>query len=219
MPEIGGQDWQAPLGILTIAIPAQQSLDRKSVAKIVQARATTGIHRPQSNLSGQHVERPVDFAFVQSLAVLVYKEVSSGSRAKAAIPTFRVVGQDLTCRGMQRHQAGLSELGSSNRENAFGPIHILRPEIERLAQPQTCDRQQPKQTVVGPGPQRVDGRPTLSSLQQCSDFVIGIAVWLSARGLARQQTEWRNFCRGIRRTPVPGETAHDAEPRRPLIWL
>src|SRR5260370_200405 len=31
MPEIGRQDWQEPLGILTIAIPAQQSLNRKSV--------------------------------------------------------------------------------------------------------------------------------------------------------------------------------------------
>src|SRR5258708_22096715 len=39
------------------------------------------------------------------------------ARAKALVPAFRVVGQDLTSRGMQRYQPGLSELGSSNRED------------------------------------------------------------------------------------------------------
>jgi hypothetical protein len=120
---------------------------------------------------------------------------------------------------MQRYQAGLSELGPSNGENAFGPIHIHGSEVERLTQSQARDRQQPKQAVVGPGPQRVDGRPGFSSLQQCSDFLIGIEVWLSTRRLVGQQTEWRNLCRGIGRTPVPGEAAHDTEPRRPLIGL
>src|ERR1019366_3309549 len=52
MPEIGGQEGQAPLRVFAVAIPAQQSLDRKSVTKIVQARATAGIHSTQSNLSG-----------------------------------------------------------------------------------------------------------------------------------------------------------------------
>src|ERR1019366_6794419 len=70
--------------------------------------------------------------------------------------------------------------------------------------------------VVGPRTQRVDGRPALSRVQQCSDLVIGIEVWLSAFGPVRQQTERPNFCRGIRRTPVPGEATHDAEPHRPL---
>src|SRR5450759_4044724 len=74
MPEIGGQDGQTPLGILTVAIPEQQRLDRKSVSKIVQARATAGIHSTQSNLSGQDVERPVDLAFVEWVAVQIYQE-------------------------------------------------------------------------------------------------------------------------------------------------
>jgi hypothetical protein len=95
MPEISRQDGQAPLGVFTVAIPAQQSLDRKSVTKIVQARATAGTHRTQSNLSGQDVERSVDLAFVQSVAVLVYQEMSLGANAKALVPAFRVVGQDL----------------------------------------------------------------------------------------------------------------------------
>src|SRR5579863_9921763 len=118
---------------------------------------------------------------------------------------------------MQRYQTGLSKLGPSNRENAFRRIYVSDSEVERLTQSQARDRQQPKQAVVGPGAQRVDGRPSFSGLQQFVDFVIGIEVWSSARRSVGQQTEWRNFCRGIRRTPVPSEAAHDAEPRRPLI--
>ena len=95
MPKIGRQDRQAPLGVFAVAIPTQQSLDRKSVSKIVQARATADIHRTQSNLSGQEIERPVDLAFVQPIAVLVGQEMSFGARAKALIPAFRIIGQDL----------------------------------------------------------------------------------------------------------------------------
>ena len=71
MPEVGGQDWQAPFWVLAVAVPAQQGLDRKSVSKIVQAWATPGVHSTQSDLSGQDVERPVDLAFVQTITVQV----------------------------------------------------------------------------------------------------------------------------------------------------
>jgi hypothetical protein len=54
-------------------------------------------------------------------------------------------------------------------------------------------------------------------LLQCPDFLIGVEVWLSARWPVRQQAERRNFGRGIRGTPVPGEAAYDTEPRRPII--
>ena len=53
------------------------------MTKIVQARPTTGIYSPQSNLSGQHVERPMNLAFVQPVAVLVDQEMSVGRPAKA----------------------------------------------------------------------------------------------------------------------------------------
>jgi len=97
--------------------------------KIVQARATTGTHRTQSNLSGEDVESPVDLAFVQPVAVLVYQEISLSAHAEAFIPALGVVGQDLTRRGMHRNQTGLSKLGPANREDAFGPIHIPGSEV------------------------------------------------------------------------------------------
>ena len=57
VPEVGRQDGQTSLGILTVAIPAQQRLDRKSVSKIVQARSAAVVHTTQPNLPGQGVER------------------------------------------------------------------------------------------------------------------------------------------------------------------
>jgi hypothetical protein len=141
MPEIGRQDGQAPLGVFPVAIPAQQSLNRKSVTKIVQARATAGLDRAQPSLAGQNVERPMHFSFVQPVAVLVHQEISFGSRREAAIPASRIVGQDLPSRGMQRNQAGLSELGPANRENAFAPIDVRDSEMESLTQSQARDRQ------------------------------------------------------------------------------
>jgi len=63
-------------------------VDRKTVPKIVQARAPAGIRSAQSNLSGQEIERTVDLAFVQAVAILVYQEISFGTRAKALVPAF-----------------------------------------------------------------------------------------------------------------------------------
>jgi hypothetical protein len=101
VPEIGGQDRQAPLGVITVSIPVQQSLDCKSVTKIMQAWATTGALRTQSNLSRQVLERAMDFAFVQAATLLIHEEVRLCARTKATVPAFRVIIQNLTRRGMQ----------------------------------------------------------------------------------------------------------------------
>jgi hypothetical protein len=119
----------------------QQGLDRKTVAKVMQAWATTGVDGTQSNLPGQRVEGSVDLTFVEWVAVFVYEEVAVGSSPKPAIPTFHIIGKDLTGRSMHRYQPRLSKLGPANRENAFGPVHILRLKIQRLTEPQTRDCQ------------------------------------------------------------------------------
>ena len=98
----------------------------------MQTRAAAGIHSTQPNLSRQNIERPMHLAFVQSVAVFVHQEMSFASRTKAAVPTFRIIGQDLAGCSMQRYQTRLSKLGSSNRENAFRPIHVPDSEVERL---------------------------------------------------------------------------------------
>src|SRR5580704_17111555 len=120
---------------------------------------------------------------------------------------------------MQWHQTGLSELGSSNRKNAFGPIHIPRSEVERLAQSQTCDGEQSKQAVIGPRPQKVAGRPSFSSIQQLLDFLFGIEVRPSAVRPVWQQAQRRNFRCRISGAPVLGEATHGRQPRGPLAGL
>ena len=139
-------------------------------------RAATAPRSTQSNLSRQDVEHPVDLAFVQSVAILIHEKVRLRSRAKASVPPFGVIGQDLAGRGMQRYQTGLPKLGSPNGEDASGPVQILGMEIHGFTEPEACDSQQSKEAVVGPGPQRVTGRPSFRSLQQLLDFLIDASI-------------------------------------------
>ena len=127
VPEVGRQDRQAPLGVFAVSIPAQQSLEGKSVAKIVQARASTAPRSTQSNLSRQYVEHPVDLAFVQSVAILIHEKVRLCSRAKASVPPFGVIGQDLAGGAMQWNQPRFTELGAPNGQHSLRPVHVVRP--------------------------------------------------------------------------------------------
>jgi hypothetical protein len=92
MPQVRRQDWQAALYVLAGAIPLDQSLHGESVTKIVQTRATTGIHSPQSNLPRQGIEHTMDLAFVQPVSVLIHKQVCLRSQAEAVVSAFQVIG-------------------------------------------------------------------------------------------------------------------------------
>jgi hypothetical protein len=96
VPEKCRQYGQPPPWVFTVAIPAQQGLDRKTVAKVMQAWAATGFAGTESNLPGQRVEGSVNLTFVEWVSVLVYEEVAVGPRPKPAIPTFPIIGKDLT---------------------------------------------------------------------------------------------------------------------------
>ena len=96
VPKVGRQNRQAPLGVFAVSISAQQSLESKSVAKIVQARSAAVVLTTQPNLPGQSVKRPVYLTFVQAVTVLVYQERTFGARTKAAVSAFRIITEDLT---------------------------------------------------------------------------------------------------------------------------
>ena len=148
--------------------------------QIMQARATTGIYSSQPNFSRQGIERAMDLAFVQAVAILIHKEVRLSVGAKAAVPAFRIIGQNLTGGGVQWYQTGFAKLGPPNGEDSFGPVQILRSEVQHLTEPEARDRQQSEDAVVGPGPQRVTGRPSFRGLQQPQDLLGGIEVRPSA---------------------------------------
>jgi hypothetical protein len=78
VPEKCRKYGQPPPWVLTVAIPAQQGLERKTVAKVMQAWATTGVGGTPPNLPGQPVEGSVDLAFVEWVAVFVYEEMAIG---------------------------------------------------------------------------------------------------------------------------------------------
>ena len=110
------------------------------MTKIVQARAATTPRSTQSNVSRKYIERTMNLAFVQPVAILIHEKVRLYSRTKTTVPPFGVIGQNLTGRGMQRYQTGLAKLGSPNGEDASGPVQILDMEIHRFTQPKAGDR-------------------------------------------------------------------------------
>ena len=112
----------------------------------------------------------MDLAFVQPVAVLVYQEMSLGSRAKALGPGVSRNRPGPYKSRMQRYQTGLSKLGPSNRENAFGPIHIPGSEVQRFTEPQARDSQQ---TETGSGRSRAaEGQWKAEFLAAFSSFRI-----------------------------------------------
>src|SRR5205823_2338014 len=71
-----------------------------------------------------------------------------------AIASGDVVPEDLTGRGMQRHQTGLAELGAADRQHPILQIDILKLKIACFAEAQARNAQQPEQAVIDPRPQR-----------------------------------------------------------------
>src|SRR6516225_6924455 len=118
MSQVGRQNGQAALHVLTGAIPLDQSLYSKSMTKIVKTRPMT-IGRPtQTDLARQEVKRAPDLSAIQPSPTSRYEERCRPLREKM-IPPHRIVGEHLACGWMNRNQAGLAELGASNSENTF----------------------------------------------------------------------------------------------------
>src|SRR6516165_4542715 len=98
----------------------------------MQPRSATGALRSQSGLPGQAVKRSVHLALIQTVAILVDQKRSLGPYPKAPVPTFRILPQDFACGRMQGYEAGFPKLRSTNRQNAFAPVHVIGLEIQRL---------------------------------------------------------------------------------------
>ena len=118
MSQVGRQDGQAALHILTRPIPLDQSFHGKPMTKIVKTRSMTIRRATQSNLPRQGVKRAPDLGAVQPCAAPGYEKGRRSSPQKT-IPPRRIVGEHLTCRGMNGHETGFTKLGSPNGENAF----------------------------------------------------------------------------------------------------
>ncbi len=65
----------------------------------------------------------------------------------------QVLCQHPAGRGVQGHQARLTELGTAHGQHPGLEIDILQLQMTRLAESQTGDAQQPEQAIVDPGKQ------------------------------------------------------------------
>ena len=109
MPQVGRQDRQAALDILTGPIPLDQGFHGKPVTKIVKTRSMTIRRATQSDLPRQGVKRAPDLGAVQPRPTPGYEKGFRSSRQKT-IPPGCIVGEHLSRRGMNGYETGFAEL-------------------------------------------------------------------------------------------------------------
>src|SRR5438128_2001104 len=73
-------------------------------------------------------------------------------------------------------KAGLSKLGTLDREHTGAQIHVRQRELARFAEAQACDAQQAEQTVVRPWPQSTLARQRERRLEQASDLRVRVEI-------------------------------------------
>src|ERR1700693_258962 len=118
MSQVGRQNGQAALHVLTGPIPLDQSFHCKSMTKIVKAWPMTIRRATQPDLPRQGVKRAPDLSAIQPSPTPRYEEARS-PLGERVIPPRRIVGEHFTCGWMNGNQTGLAELGAPNGENTF----------------------------------------------------------------------------------------------------
>jgi hypothetical protein len=77
---------------------------------------------------------------------------------------------------VHRDQAGLAELGASDREHTGPQIDVLQLEITRFADPQPSDAEEAEQTIVGPPAQLAVARQCERRLKQAADLLVRVEI-------------------------------------------
>src|SRR6476646_1007945 len=111
MPEVGRQNGQAALNILTGPIPLHQSFHGKSMTKVVKTWPVTIRRAAQPDLPRQGIKRSPDLSAIQPSPTSRYEEGRWPLR-EITIPPRRIVGEHFTCGWMNGNEAGLAELGA-----------------------------------------------------------------------------------------------------------
>ena len=125
MAHIGCQPWKSCVDILSVSIPGQESVNRKGVAQVVDARVGV-LAVMDIALSQQMPEGLIDSAVVQLAGSLVDKEGRVG-RSWCHLQAFMyVLLQSLTGRVTQGHPACLSELAFCDIEKLLLAVEVLQ---------------------------------------------------------------------------------------------
>jgi len=124
------------------------------MTKVMESWSVTLGCTAQTDLPGQHIEGPVDLSVVEPVSPARDKHVG---RHRPPCPMRlapgQVLCQHLAGRGVQWHQASLTELGTANGQHPGLKIDILQLQVTCLAESQPGDAQQPEQAIVDPGKQ------------------------------------------------------------------
>src|SRR5216684_1362165 len=127
MTEVGGQDWQTALRILTGPIPLHEGICCESVSHIVETRSMAVGRATQADLSGQRIESPMDLATIQTIAPAGDEQIGRHRPlCPMAIASGDVVCEHFAGRGMHRDQASLAELGAADPQHCCLKIDILK---------------------------------------------------------------------------------------------
>ncbi len=93
MTEIGREDWQPPLNVLTVIVPPHKGLHGKSVSKIMQAWMSLSFLADQTQLVGQSPEHSVDSVASDLKSPPIDEPIWNLSACEEATPPFPVIGQ------------------------------------------------------------------------------------------------------------------------------
>src|SRR5260370_10830264 len=111
MAEVGRQQRESSLRVLTRSVPLHESVWRESVTHIVQARATTAGWVSETDLPRQCMECLINLHSTQAVARAGNEQIGRHrSPCPMALTSFDIVVKHCAGRGVQGHQTALAEL-------------------------------------------------------------------------------------------------------------
>jgi hypothetical protein len=131
---IGCQPWKPGIDILSVPIPGQQPINRKSVAKVMDAWAD-GLGVMDAALPQQVPEGLVDGALVQALGSLVEEERRVGGAWHPFQPFVHILLQRPAGGSTQRHPASLSELAFGSVDAPLRAVEVFQVQGQCFTDP------------------------------------------------------------------------------------
>src|SRR5260221_6306275 len=130
MAEVGGQQGQSSLGILTGPVPLHEGVCRETVAYVVQTRVPTVGWASQTDLPRQRIEGSMNVSLIQTIAPAGDEQIGGHrSPCPMSLTSGDVVSKHCAGRCMQRYQASLAELGAADRQYRRLQVGILKLEV------------------------------------------------------------------------------------------
>jgi hypothetical protein len=133
MPKESRKHRQALFNVLAVAIPVEQCIYGKTVPHVMHPGIPPGSTVFDSGGAADGYERGMQPTVADGLAPVADKESRDTDFTQKGVPTHGVSGKRFGCGRVNGHEAGLSKLGISNREQALRQIYVFVPELSSFA--------------------------------------------------------------------------------------